>query len=231
MLNIDLAPTLLALAGVPVPGNMQGRSLVPLLRGKKNEWRRSFLIEYYSDRVFPRIVKMGYKAVRTERWKYIRYLELDGMDELYDLKADPYEMNNVISQPRAEQTLKAMRKELGQLLKQTSVEVSTEARRSPGNPDYSSRRTDSTDFGSPSPQRARGVSGRRRQAPEGVSRECFELLIQSRVSEVESAEKSSPSPSAPYPTMGRGEPMRATEWLRRQHERHYEQPQPLPLRY
>ena len=121
VLNIDIAPTLLALAGVPVPGNMQGHSLVPLLRGKKNEWRRSFLIEYYSDRVFPRIVKMGYQAVRTERWKYIRYLELDGMDELYDLKADPYEIKNVISQPHAEQTLKAMRKELEQLLKQTSA--------------------------------------------------------------------------------------------------------------
>ena len=121
VLNIDIAPTLLALAGVPVPDNMQGHSLVPLLREKKNEWRRSFLIEYYSDRVFPRIVKMGYQAVRTERWKYIRYLELDGMDELYDLKADPYEMKNVISEPRAEQTLKAMRKELGQLLKQTSA--------------------------------------------------------------------------------------------------------------
>jgi arylsulfatase A-like enzyme len=121
VLNIDIAPTLLALAGVPVPGNMQGHSLVPLLTGKKNEWRSSFLIEYYSDRIFPRIVKMGYQAVRTERWKYLRYLELDGMDELYDLKADPYEIRNIISQPHAEQSLKAMRKELGQVLKQTNA--------------------------------------------------------------------------------------------------------------
>ena len=81
----------------------------------------SFLIEYYSDRVFPRIVKMGYQAVRTERWKYIRYLELDGMDELYDLKADPYETRNLISQPHAEQTLKAMRKELEELLRRTGA--------------------------------------------------------------------------------------------------------------
>lgn len=121
VLNIDIAPTLLALASVPVPGNMQGHSLVPLLRGKRNEWRRSFLIEYYSDRVFPRIFKMGYQAVRNERWKYIHYLELDGVDELYDLKADPYEMKNVISQPHTEQTLKAMRKELEELLRRTGA--------------------------------------------------------------------------------------------------------------
>jgi N-acetylglucosamine-6-sulfatase len=121
VLNIDIAPTLLSLAGVPVPGNMQGHSLVPLLGGRKNEWRSSFLIEYYSDRVFPRIVKMGYQAVRTQRWKYIRYLELDGMDELYDLKVDPHEMKNVISQPYTEQTLKAMRKELEELLRRTGA--------------------------------------------------------------------------------------------------------------
>ncbi len=86
-LNIDLAPTLLELAGVAAPGTMQGRSLVPLLNGKRPAWRNSFLIEYYSDKVFPRMAQMGYKAVRNERWKYIHYLELEGMDELYDLKS------------------------------------------------------------------------------------------------------------------------------------------------
>lgn len=100
-LNIDLAPTLLELAGVAAPGTMQGRSLVPLLNGKRPAWRNSFLIEYYSDRVFPRMSQMGYKAVRNERWKYIHYLELEGMDELYDLKTDPYEMKNLIHQPGA----------------------------------------------------------------------------------------------------------------------------------
>ncbi len=42
---------------------------------------------------------MGYQSVRTERWKYIRYRELKGMDELYDLRADPYELRNVIGAP------------------------------------------------------------------------------------------------------------------------------------
>jgi N-acetylglucosamine-6-sulfatase len=119
-LNIDLAPTLLSMAGVPVPGNVQGRSLVPLLKGGRVAWRDSFLIEYYSDRVFPRMVQMGYQAVRTGRWKYIHYLELEGMDELYDLKADPYEMKNLINQPGSEKRLKEVQQELEKLLKESS---------------------------------------------------------------------------------------------------------------
>ncbi|HJZ83206.1 MAG TPA: sulfatase/phosphatase domain-containing protein, partial [Pyrinomonadaceae bacterium] len=118
-LNIDLAPTLLGMAGVSVPPRMEGRSLVPLLKGTRFAWRNSFLIEYYSDKVFPRIVQMGYKAVRNQRWKYIHYLELDGMDELYDLKTDPYEMKNLIDQPGAKRALASMKRELERLLKQT----------------------------------------------------------------------------------------------------------------
>lgn len=114
-LNIDLAPTLLELAGVSAP-MVDGRSLVPLLNGAGRDWRRSFLIEYYSDKVFPRVKQMGYKAVRTERWKYIHYYELDGMDELYDLTADPYEMKNIINQPEAVSTFEAMKRELERLI-------------------------------------------------------------------------------------------------------------------
>ena len=116
-LNIDLAPTLLELAGVNAPMS-EGRSLVPLLNGAGGDWRHSFLIEYYSDKVIPRVRQMGYKAVRTERWKYIHYLELDGMDELYDLTADPYEMKNIINQPGTRSTLDAMKRELERLLGQ-----------------------------------------------------------------------------------------------------------------
>jgi len=118
-LNIDLAPTLLEVAGVPTPSNMQGRSLVPLLKGLRPEWRSSFLIELYSDKVFPRIVQMGYEAVRNQRWKYIHYRELDGMDELYDLKSDPYEMKNLISEPSARKALDEMKRELERLLSES----------------------------------------------------------------------------------------------------------------
>lgn len=125
-LNIDLAPTLLELAGVAVPGTMQGRSLVPLLQGKRPAWRNSFLIEYYSDKVFPRVLQMGYKAVRNGRWKYIHYLELDEMDELYDLKTDPYEMKNLIHQPCAAKTLAEMKQEMERLLKATAANPQSE---------------------------------------------------------------------------------------------------------
>jgi len=87
--------------------------------GEKPKWRDSFLIEYYSDRVFPRVLQMGYKAVRNERWKYIHYLELEGMDELYDLKTDPYELKNMISDPAAALKLEEMKVQLKNLLRET----------------------------------------------------------------------------------------------------------------
>ncbi|MEY2427507.1 MAG: hypothetical protein QOJ40_392 [Verrucomicrobiota bacterium] len=118
-LNIDIAPTLLEIGGVPVPQNMHGRSLVSLLKDRNTPWRDSFLIEYYSDKVFPRVLSMGYQAVRTERWKYIHYLELDGMDELYDLAHDPFELKNVIADPKAGDTLKDLKSEKEKLLHET----------------------------------------------------------------------------------------------------------------
>jgi N-acetylglucosamine-6-sulfatase len=63
--------------------------------------RKDFLIEYYSDTVFPRIRNMGYDAVRTERWKYIAYRELKGADEIYDLARDPFELRNLIGEAPA----------------------------------------------------------------------------------------------------------------------------------
>ncbi|MFV1965287.1 MAG: sulfatase [Pirellulaceae bacterium] len=116
-LSIDLAPTLLDLAGATAGNTMDGHSWVPLLRGETpDHWRTSFLIEYYTDRVFPRVHKMGYKAVRTRRWKYIRYSELDGMDELYDLKTDPYEMRNLVGNPDFEDVRQRLARELDRLL-------------------------------------------------------------------------------------------------------------------
>jgi arylsulfatase A-like enzyme len=112
-LNVDLAPTVLALAGVPLPASMQGRNLAPLFAGKTRGWRESFLIEYFSDTVFPRVRNMGYQALRGARWKYIHYTELEAMDELYDLQQDPYEMRNVIGNDM--RRLEQMRIELRKL--------------------------------------------------------------------------------------------------------------------
>lgn len=113
VLTIDLAPTALDLAGVKSETAFDGRSLVPLLRGEQpNEWRTSFLIQYNTDIVFPRVLTMGYRALRTERWKYIRYQDLEGMDELYDLVEDPYEMRNLIDDPDAAEELARLQTEL-----------------------------------------------------------------------------------------------------------------------
>jgi arylsulfatase A-like enzyme len=94
--NVDIAPTMLELGGAAVPPGLDGRSLVPALRDGDTTIRDDLLIEYYSDQVFPRIVSMGYKALRTDRYKYIRYEDLVGMDELYDLERDPFELDNLL---------------------------------------------------------------------------------------------------------------------------------------
>lgn len=118
-LTIDVAPTVLDLAGLRIGDipKLDGRSLVPLFSEKSpSNWRKSFLIQYNTDTVFPRVYKMGYRAVRTERWKYIHYLELKDMDELYDLKNDPYEMKNRISDADSASVLAELQTELKNLL-------------------------------------------------------------------------------------------------------------------
>ena len=95
---------------------MDGQSLIPLLGGTRPDgWRKSFLIEYYSDTVFPRVRSMGYKAVRTLEHKYIHYTDLEGMDELYDLRNDPYEMKNIVAEPASQATLKTLKATVARL--------------------------------------------------------------------------------------------------------------------
>jgi arylsulfatase A-like enzyme len=122
VLSLDLAPTLLEVAGLTPSAGIQGRSLVPVFENRPGSWRSSFLVEYFSDTVFPRIRNMGYVAVRTARHKYIQYQELEGMNELYDLDADPYEERNLISVPSAHATLEQMQSELQRLLTETRYE-------------------------------------------------------------------------------------------------------------
>jgi N-acetylglucosamine-6-sulfatase len=120
-LSLDLAPTLMELAGASSTAgtSYQGRSLVPLFRNSARDWRSSFLVEYFSDTVFPRVKNMGYVAVRTTRHKYIEYQELEGMNELYDLEADPYEQKNLIDAPDARGVLDSMQSELRRLTAET----------------------------------------------------------------------------------------------------------------
>ena len=115
-LTTDLAPTIVELTGAPALPNIDGRSLVPLFTRTPDDWRKSFLVEYTTDIVFPRTLKMGYDAVRTERYKFIRYRDLDGMNELYDLRDDPFELSNLINSPNAAEVRGRMEVELKRIL-------------------------------------------------------------------------------------------------------------------
>jgi N-acetylglucosamine-6-sulfatase len=113
----DIAPTWLELAGGKPGPQIQGRSLLPLFRGKP-AWRKSILVEYWAENAMPWLVGMTYKAVRTERHKYIRWINrgrADELDELYDLEKDPFELKN-LSGSRAAAGVKArLRGELRRL--------------------------------------------------------------------------------------------------------------------
>jgi len=97
-LNIDFAPTIMDYAGIPIPKDVDGRSLAPLLEGQPVKWRKDFLYEYYE---YPRGHKVRpHNGVRTRRWKYIQYYDFPRQYELYDLENDPEEENNLINDPR-----------------------------------------------------------------------------------------------------------------------------------
>ncbi|MBI1338279.1 MAG: sulfatase-like hydrolase/transferase [Phycisphaera sp.] len=116
VLNIDVAPTLLDLADVPAPATVQGRSVLPLLAGKTAGWRTSFLYEYWID-LTDRIPRMV--GVRTDGWKLIRYPDLQDIDEMYDLTADPTEMTNLAQDPKYAEQHQQLNAELNRLMIET----------------------------------------------------------------------------------------------------------------
>jgi len=116
-LNIDLAPTILDLAGVNKPIYMQGDSMVKLLRGKKDKkWRKSMLFEYYVDSAYP-YAGPNQVAVRTNKYKLIDNFIKDDIDELYDLVNDPGEMKNLINDDSYNDIEKELREESKKLQK------------------------------------------------------------------------------------------------------------------
>ncbi|MCX8037655.1 MAG: sulfatase [Candidatus Sumerlaeia bacterium] len=117
VLNIDVAPTFLDLAGAKVPASMQGRSLRPLIAGEKADWRRQFLYEYFREESYPTIPTMV--GIRTERYTYVRYPEIQDLDEMYDLEQDPLQMRNLAQEPKQAETLGRLREDLDRLMKET----------------------------------------------------------------------------------------------------------------
>jgi len=112
-LNIDLAPTLLDLAGLEVPAQMEGISLVPILRNPQQPGRKDWLYEHFMD--FPYRIP-SIKAVRTQRYKYVEY-EGRKSPELFDLAQDPKEMRNLMDTPRGRVLLPGLKARLEELKK------------------------------------------------------------------------------------------------------------------
>lgn len=115
--NIDYAPTFLELAGAEIPEDIQGVSLVPLLKGESpKDWRKSLYYHFYE---YPaeHMVKRHY-GVRTDHYKLIHFYNDIDEWELYDLKEDPTEMHNIYGKPGMEEITKNLREELLRLQEQ-----------------------------------------------------------------------------------------------------------------
>jgi len=112
VLNVDVAPTILKYAGLEVPGKMQGKSMVDLLQGRGKNWRKAFLYEYLHEKPYMYPTVYG---VRTPKWAYMHYPELENQDELYDMAGDPHQTKNLIEDPGRKSDLVEMKKLLAKL--------------------------------------------------------------------------------------------------------------------
>jgi arylsulfatase A-like enzyme len=120
--TLDFAPTLLEVAGVPVPAEMQGRSLVPLFRGKTPaDWRRAFYYEYYEypapHRVWP------HEGVVTDQYKLVHFYApgRESYWELFDLATDPHELASVHGKPAYQSVQKELEGDLARLKSELKV--------------------------------------------------------------------------------------------------------------
>ncbi|WDI42959.1 sulfatase family protein [Bremerella sp. P1] len=113
VLNIDVAPTLLDLAGIEPSSVMQGQSMKGLVEGNQSSgWRTEFLYEH----LFPHATIPQSEGVREDRWKYVFYPKSEPkLEQLFDLQQDPHEVNNLADDPKHTDKLKAMQAELDQM--------------------------------------------------------------------------------------------------------------------
>ena len=113
--NLDYAQTFLEMAGAETPSDMQGTSLVPLLKGNKpNDWRKSIYYHYYEYPSYHQVPR--HNGIRTERYKLINFYEF-GEWEFYDLKTDPDELKNLYGNPEKKELINDVRKQLLKLQK------------------------------------------------------------------------------------------------------------------
>ncbi len=114
--NVDVPATILDMAGVKAPARWQGKSLYPLVKGNKESLRDTILIEHLWE--FANIPPS--EGVRTKDWKYFRYVNDKSIEELYSLKDDPKEINNLAADPKYKTQLLAFRKKNDELARRFS---------------------------------------------------------------------------------------------------------------
>ncbi|MGH9370178.1 MAG: sulfatase family protein, partial [Vicinamibacterales bacterium] len=129
VLTIDMAPSLLELSQAPALPNIDGRSWVRLVRSGDPDWRQSWFYHYNYEKQFPYTPNV--RAVRTDDWKYIRYPHGDGgpdrhMAELYDLRNDPDELTNLITDPNSAKVIERLNGELTRLMAATGLTPETD---------------------------------------------------------------------------------------------------------
>lgn len=118
LMNVDIGPSILDLASVPTPEQMNGQSFLPVLRGTSPpNWRKAIFYEYYWERPFPQTPTVH--AIRTDRYKFIRYHGIWDLNEFYDLQADPHEAHNLIGHPDHQERIAEMNEQLFDWLETT----------------------------------------------------------------------------------------------------------------
>ncbi|AUS06274.1 sulfatase-like hydrolase/transferase [Pseudotamlana carrageenivorans] len=119
VLNIDVTQTIADLAGVQAPASWQGKSLLPLVKQETNTINRdTILIEHLWD--FENIPPS--EGVRTEEWKYFRYVNDHTIEELYNIKKDPLETKNLIGKKKYREVADKLKTKLDELIKKNSNE-------------------------------------------------------------------------------------------------------------
>ncbi|MCA9195553.1 MAG: sulfatase [Planctomycetales bacterium] len=125
ILTVDLAPTICELAGADPMENIHGRSMVNLIRGGDANWRTSWFYHYNYEKQFPYTPNI--RGIRTDEWKLVRYPHGDGqpdrhMSELYNVRNDPLEKQNLINEPIYESLVAKLDQQLKQLMLETGIQ-------------------------------------------------------------------------------------------------------------
>lgn len=117
-LDLDIAPTMLEMAGIAAPAGMQGKSLMPFFRGADPPgWRKDWFYEYFEYPDYERVPP--HHGIRTERYKLIHYYLKPEAFELYDLQQDPGERNNLYGDAKYAALVSQLRARMDELRKQS----------------------------------------------------------------------------------------------------------------